>query len=131
MELCYSSTNRLRQPFDLTVYYSSFLIGKPYTCISFSRKLVKFFNFQGFFLFVCFLVGFFGRTSGKRKFLGQRWNLSCSCNLCHSHSNVSSLPTAPGWGSTPHLCSDPCCCREDAGTLTHGTHSRNSRYPEH
>ena len=69
MELCYSSTNRLRQPFDLTVYYSSFLIGKPYTCISFCRKLVKFFNFQGFFLFFVFWLVFLAAPLAK----GSSW----------------------------------------------------------
>ena len=42
---------------------------------------------------------FFGCTQGQ--FLGQEWNPSYSCNLCHSCSNASSLTLCAGPGIKP------------------------------
>ena len=42
------------------------------------------------------LFYFFGCTHGIWKFLGQGWNLSHRCALCHSCNHAGSLPTVPG-----------------------------------
>ena len=69
-------------------------------------------------LFVClFSFSFLWPHHGTSKFLGQRLNPSCSCDLCHTHSN-----TRLGI-KTIHLCSSPSHCRQIPNTLHH---SRNS-----
>ena len=41
---------------------------------------------------------FFSCTHSMWKFLGQRANLSCFCDLCHSHGNAVSLSHCAGLG---------------------------------
>ena len=60
---------------------------------------------------VC-LFFFFGQATDIQKFLVQRQNLSCSCNLHHSCSNTRSFLTVPGLGSNPH------CLRDNTESLT-------------
>ena len=39
-----------------------------------------------------FFFSFYGCACGIWNFLGQELNQSCSCRLCHSHSNTGSEP---------------------------------------
>ena len=73
-----------------------------------SQKIVYF-----FFLFVW-------HTHSIWKFPGQGWHPSCSCDLHHSFSNTSPFnPLRWARESNPPVCSDPSCCKDNTGSLTH------------
>ena len=48
----------------------------------------KFYTIRRNVLLLMYLFIFFGHTHGEWDFLGQGLNLSCSCNLYHSCSNL-------------------------------------------
>ena len=64
---------------------------KRFLCIFPPDFLLNFGLMQIFFFFFSFSFFFNGCTHGVWKFLGQRLNLSCCCNLCCSCGNTRSL----------------------------------------
>ena len=66
-------------------------------------------SFSAIFLFSL------GHTRSVWKFPDQWWNLSCSCDLCHSCGNKGSLTHCARPGS------NTCCHRDNVQSLTHYT----------
>ena len=63
---------------------------------------------------------FFCCPPGIWKFLGQRLNLSCSCDLCHSCGNTRSFNSlCQAWDQIHISAATRAHCRENTGSLTH------------
>ena len=90
------------------VHHPSLLCHPPYLSLKDDFIPAAFINTRcshiyiwGFFSFFFFSFLFFTCTHGIWKFLGQGWNLSQSCDLCHNCSNTRSLMHCTGPGIKP------------------------------